>query len=723
MGRDLSRSRAILISNAAFSDDGIPDLPGAVGCAPAMGALLTSALCGWPTDRVEILQDMAAPPELARKLVELTEGVQDVLLLYYAGHGMRMPNGQLALALRDTSSNRTLLRHTAMVYKEVADILRGCPATTKLVILDCCHAELGNRASDQFQSVDIDAEPVDGLYCIWASKEWEKAKSPLSGGLTYFTDAFIGVALTGIPGKPPQLTIDQIFTELRARMLRANLPEPAQSGIRDAYHWPFAHNAARPGTHRDPDREIAFLLEWKAQAEARERALQAQVAEHAKELERLKARASSRSHMSAEEQEDLRNAISTTRRRLDDSTAAEAAARAGYPRPMSAPPSVSSQPVHGRLALLTALAFRTVAVASSRTRQHRYHPYDDEDDDSWEHSKRRFRRFVNRPARAAAGIAVLVGALLGALLVVLRPDIVASGTPTPTRSPSLTPSASPVDCVPGTLELLGSAFGSIAEKAASAYRSQCKNAYFKFEFANGKDSAWGLGQVEQAVSDHSAQAGSMIAMYDGTTNTAKGLTPHPMGMFIYSVVAHTGLIPGSDITVAELKQLFGQPGCVPGKVAVGLQAGSATRVSLLRLFGEQPSDSNIPEACSPPSGHYTENSYEGALGIVSGTPNAIGYVAVDGVADGHLEVDGHPTDSPNVSVISIDGVAPTPENVHNGSYHFAAVENLYTVPHPSPLAQSFLTYLPRYLAEHQVPDFITCSSVPQSMAIECPTSR
>ncbi len=108
-----------------------------------MEALLTSDLCGWPSGQVETLQDMAAPPELARKLVELTEGVQDVLLLYYVGHGMRIPNGQLALALRDTSSNRTLLRHTAMVYKDIADILRGCPATTKLVVLDCCHAELG----------------------------------------------------------------------------------------------------------------------------------------------------------------------------------------------------------------------------------------------------------------------------------------------------------------------------------------------------------------------------------------------------------------------------------------------------------------------------------------------------------------------------------------------------------------------------------------------------
>ena len=211
-----------------------------------MKALLTSDLCGWPPERVKSLRDMSAPHELARSLVELVKDAEDVLLLYYAGHGMRTATGQLALALGDSSADRELLPHTAILYEAIARILRSCPAATKLVILDCCHAELGNKDNFQTQSADIDSEPVDGLYFIGASKQWEKARSPLDGGLPYFTDAFIQVVRTGIPGKPPQLTIDQIFTELRARMLRANLPEPAQSGIRDAHHWPFARNAAPP---------------------------------------------------------------------------------------------------------------------------------------------------------------------------------------------------------------------------------------------------------------------------------------------------------------------------------------------------------------------------------------------------------------------------------------------------------------------------------------------
>lgn len=327
MDRDLSRSRAILISNVTYRDLGLPDLRGAKGCISAMEAMLTSDLCGWPADRVKSLREVVAPPELARELVELVKGVQDVLLLYYVGHGMRTVNGQLALALHDSSADPELVPHTAILYQAIAGILRGCPAATKLVILDCCHAELGNKANYQFQSTDIDGEPVDGLYFIGASKLYEKAKSPLVGDLTYFTDKFIEVVRTGIPGKPPHLTIDQIFTELRARMLRARLPEPVQSGIRDAHHWPFARNAARPETYRDLDQEIASLLDWKAAAEAREKLLRAEVAQRTAEVEYLRRQVQASQPRSTERDQQLHAALQKADTRLDKVTEAQAMAQ------------------------------------------------------------------------------------------------------------------------------------------------------------------------------------------------------------------------------------------------------------------------------------------------------------------------------------------------------------------------------------------------------------
>ena len=255
MGHNLSSSRAILIGNGTFADkDKIPPLP-AAACVAAMSELLTSELCGWPQDRIEPILDAAAPSALALRILQAVRDVDGVLLVFYVGHGIRTREGQLALALRDTVTDPEALPHTAMLYENLAGLLRACRAATKLVILDCCHAELGNKANYQFQSADLaESYPVDGLYFIGASRTHQKAKFSPARGLTYFTEAFIDTVRNGIRGQPSELRLDQIFLELRAQLVAGGLPEPVDSGIRGARQYPFALNAAlRVPPAADPD--------------------------------------------------------------------------------------------------------------------------------------------------------------------------------------------------------------------------------------------------------------------------------------------------------------------------------------------------------------------------------------------------------------------------------------------------------------------------------------
>lgn len=254
---DRSRSRAILIGNSTYRDPRIADLPAAAACITAMAEMLGGDLCDWPADRITCLVDVATPSELARRVVGAVKGVQDTVLVYYVGHGLRTSDGQLALAVSDAEADPESLPHTAILYEAVARILRGCPAATKLVILDCCHAELGTRANYMFQSADLaEAYPVDGLYFIGASKIHQNAKSPLDGGLSYFTSALLGVLRDGIPNRSPWLRLDQIFVELRGRLLRSNLPEPVEAGIRGAHQFPFSRNAAASDAHHGPSMAI-----------------------------------------------------------------------------------------------------------------------------------------------------------------------------------------------------------------------------------------------------------------------------------------------------------------------------------------------------------------------------------------------------------------------------------------------------------------------------------
>ncbi|KUO09538.1 caspase, EACC1-associated type [Streptomyces sp. DSM 15324] len=247
MERDLSRSRAILIGNGGYADPRIPNLP-AAQCVSAMADLLASDLCGWPAERVTCLVDVASPDALARKVIAAVRDAQDVLLVYYVGHGVRTSEGQLALTVGETDPGWEALPYTAMLYENLAKILRGCRAQTKLVLLDCCHAELANRSNHVFQSADFEeAHPVDGLYVIGASGSTKKAKTPVNGTLTCFTGAFLEIVHNGIREvSAPALRLDRIFLELHARLREAGLPEPVQSGARGAHGFLFAQNAAHP---------------------------------------------------------------------------------------------------------------------------------------------------------------------------------------------------------------------------------------------------------------------------------------------------------------------------------------------------------------------------------------------------------------------------------------------------------------------------------------------
>jgi ABC-type phosphate transport system substrate-binding protein len=327
------------------------------------------------------------------------------------------------------------------------------------------------------------------------------------------------------------------------------------------------------------------------------------------------------------------------------------------------------------------------------------------------------------------------GVLTGAAVMVAVAGTLAAllGTPNhggSNKPPLLTKSAPPtlrqtataaavITCASGSIELLGSStFGPLVQAAASIYTRQCHasiNVVYGNVGGKGIDSAYAAATVNAAVQRNPAQAGSMIAMFNGETSSAPFLTPDPLGVLIFSVVAHTGLYSGSDISSSELKRLFLQGG-EPGKVAVGRQAGTGTRITLLGfLHSQRPAPQVSGNSCPPPAGSAacTENSNMGLLGFVNETRNAIGYAEVD------QESNGHPADYPGASVLGINGIAPTPANVRNGSYNFATVATLYMPPHPSALAKSFYQYLLQYVAAHQSEGLIACSGVPRRLEANC----
>ncbi len=305
-------------------------------------------------------------------------------------------------------------------------------------------------------------------------------------------------------------------------------------------------------------------------------------------------------------------------------------------------------------------------------------------------------------------VSVVVGSLTGCSSA--SPS---AGRAKPSTTPAQAPSKSPV-CATGSLDVAGSsAFMPIALDAAVVYMHDCPGA--KITVTDG-DSAYGLTKVHTAVTSGSPSAGSTIGMYDGLPSASETteLTAYPIGVLIYSIVAHTGLFPAGNITTQELRKIYTKPG-ENGILAVGRRAGSGTRLTFITTvlgFNPGPPDRGN---CPPPAGHLfsftscTEGSTADLLNFVNITPDTIGYA----------EVSGPLTSYPQVSVININNAAPTPDNVRNGSYKFWIVEHLFASMHPTDLTKDFLAFLPHYIASSPPNDFVPCSDALKKVGADC----
>jgi hypothetical protein len=263
----------------------------------------------------------------------------------------------------------------------------------------------------------------------------------------------------------------------------------------------------------------------------------------------------------------------------------------------------------------------------------------------------------------------------------------------------------------------------IEQDAATAYMADCRGhghptiTVNKDEASKGYDSAYGVTAVRDAAREHLGSAGWMIAAYDGVPGAGytTGLSsPDPIGLLIFSIVAHVGLFSSGDIGTNELKTIFAGQG-EQGVIAVGRRPGSGTRLTFFtKVLGINSLPPPYPSSCPPPAGarSCTALSTPGLLTFVNATGGAIGYALVTRPLA--------PSFSQAV-VISIDGVRPTQDDVRDGDYKFWTIEHLYTSMHPAALTRDFLDFLPRYIdsISASYPYFITCSSQLQITGADC----
>ena len=248
--RDYARSRAVLIG--AWDYAHLAPVPAARNSLERVAGLLTGPLCGWPKQRVQVLRNVRRRDRLPDRLMELFDGIEDVALFYFVGHG-QLYEDELCLALRESPEAGPRRTTVGLPFSDVRAALRACDAQTKIVVLDCCFAGHASRTGHTLASTSthvIDKTLGTGAVTMAASgpyrTAWFEDDPDVADPQTYFTKYLIDVIEQGIPGYPQGLPLGPVYARTADALARDHRPEPTRSVRHDADRFILARNIAKP---------------------------------------------------------------------------------------------------------------------------------------------------------------------------------------------------------------------------------------------------------------------------------------------------------------------------------------------------------------------------------------------------------------------------------------------------------------------------------------------
>jgi hypothetical protein len=217
-------SRAVLIGTSDFQQS-LPDLPAVSNNLVDLRTALTDeevGILGW--EQCVVVDSPDSPSSLITRLRSAAAAAQDLLLVYYAGHGIRADfRDELYLTVRQSRSDSPV--DTCVPFEWVREVVRDSPARTKLLILDCCYSgmALGTMSSS---GVDIRQIEVSGTTVMTSTPKNMPALAPPGDRHTAFTGELITLLRNGSLLADEPLTVAELFRSLRAAMSRRDLPEP-----------------------------------------------------------------------------------------------------------------------------------------------------------------------------------------------------------------------------------------------------------------------------------------------------------------------------------------------------------------------------------------------------------------------------------------------------------------------------------------------------------------
>jgi molecular chaperone DnaJ len=238
---DPDRSRVLLLGAAHYTG-GLPDLPAVGNNLRALRRELTDPEGGGlPDERCRMALDPVNAGEVGRLLHAAALEATDLLLVYYAGHGL-VGGRRHELYLSLGSTDPAHPEFTALPYRAVRDVFLDSPAANQVIILDCCFS---GRALDGAMSGDgglIGQIDVAGSYVLTSAPANSTAQAPVGAEYTAFTGELVRLLREGIANGPPMLSLGEIYRHVRAALHARGYAAPQRRSTEVADRLAIARN-------------------------------------------------------------------------------------------------------------------------------------------------------------------------------------------------------------------------------------------------------------------------------------------------------------------------------------------------------------------------------------------------------------------------------------------------------------------------------------------------
>ncbi len=246
---DPERSRAVLIGVARYLH--LPLLNAADRASRLHDVLTDPHIGAVSPQRCALLPPGASRGEVDRAIAVAARDAEDLLLVYYAGHGLPgTDNKGLYLTVSDTSPDGD--RSDSIPFDHVRALIRASRARTKVVLLDCRHP--GPSAAWTAEAL-LDAVRIEGATVLTTVPPYVKGEDAGEpAGYPEFTETLVRLLRDGVLGAHELLAPSGLHHRLSREMAAVGrrIPRVVGDPTTGEPGSPRARNPVPPYDHAAP---------------------------------------------------------------------------------------------------------------------------------------------------------------------------------------------------------------------------------------------------------------------------------------------------------------------------------------------------------------------------------------------------------------------------------------------------------------------------------------